>query len=304
MIDHHVYRDDRAQEPPNEDEILGVMAVPRASLSPSRFGATTFRAFRSSDAQANDEDDVLHDVIPFITGTNNNSHFMARSTIFGNLEPLTSGELAPANPDIYYGARPEYLDREVRDELTNHIIPSTMDHKPMAPNFFMEVKGPDGNAAVAARQVLYDGAVGARGMHSLQTYGQAEPTYDGNAYTYSATYHRPTLQLYEHHITAPTTPGGQPEYHHMTQLDGWVMTSNIYSFRRGATAFRNLRDLAKQHRDGFIQAANTKVRRSGEENPTGTAVVQPDEGLSPDEFVDCEEFPAEDVDQECFPPPH
>jgi hypothetical protein len=41
---------------------------------------------------------------------------------------------------------------------------------PIAPNFFLAAKGPDGSAAVAKRQACYDGALGERGMHSLQSY--------------------------------------------------------------------------------------------------------------------------------------
>ena len=82
----------------------------------------------------------------------------------------------------------------------------------MAPNFFLEVKGPEGILAVAERQARYHGAVGSRGIHSLQNYGAEEPEYDGKAYTFSSIYHGGTLKLYAHHVTAPTTEGGRPEY--------------------------------------------------------------------------------------------
>lgn len=80
---------------------------------------------------------------------------------------LTDGTLVPGNPDRYFGARPEQLDRQIRDELNDQIIPSTQHDFPMAPNFFLAVKGPDGSASVAKKQACYDGALGARGMHSL-----------------------------------------------------------------------------------------------------------------------------------------
>lgn len=44
----------------------------------------------------------------------------------------------------------------------------------------------------------------------------------------------------------------------MTQIDGWQVTGNIKSFRRGATAFRNARDLARRHQTQFIQAVNAR----------------------------------------------
>ncbi|KAK7404174.1 hypothetical protein QQX98_010048 [Neonectria punicea] len=257
LTDHGVHQIYSSKEPDLE-EAMAAIAVPRSSLSPSKFSDSAFKTFRESNARAKDEDDVKADVIPTISGPRQANHLLARNTVFGNLEPLTDGTLAPANPDIYYGAYPDELDRSIRDELAGHIIPSTMEDKPMAPNFFLEVKGPDGSLAVATRQARYDGATGARAIHSLQNYGGEEPQYDGQAHTYSSIYHGGQLQLFAHHVTAPTTEGGRPEYH-MTQVDTWGMTGNIDSFRRGATAFRNARDLAKRHRDGFIQAANARA---------------------------------------------
>ena len=167
LIDHGVYSDNRAQTPENLEEINERLANPRSSLSPSKFSETTFKAFRASDFRAKDEDDVMIDVVPVISGLHQNNHFSARKTKFGNLEPLTDGTIAPANPDLFYGARPEQLDRRICDELSNYIIPSTMEDKPIALNFYLEAKGLDGSTAVARRQACYNGAVGARGLQSL-----------------------------------------------------------------------------------------------------------------------------------------
>ncbi|KAK3336901.1 hypothetical protein B0T19DRAFT_471902 [Cercophora scortea] len=319
MIDHHIYGDEKAQEPAGVDEILRVMAnPPRASLPLSKFDDTTFKAFRSSNLRAKDESDVLIDVIPYITGPNRDNHFAARNTVFGNLEALTDGNLAFANPDLYYGARPESLDKEVRDALSQHVIPSTTEDKPMAPNFFLEVKGPRGSPAVAGRQALYDGAMGTRGMHTLQNYGEEEPAYDGKAYTISATYYAGTLKLYAHHVTPPTAPGGRPEYH-MTKIRGFEMTDTRETFIQGATAFRNVRDLAQRHRDSFIQTANARARQTDAGAPpepeTTVAVAKQDEE-STDEFVDRDDYPGSqavgtegyaasgDVDEEPALPQH
>ena len=69
------------------------------------------------------------------------------------------------------------------------IVPIKHADVPVAPNLFLEAKGPGGAAHVARRQACLDGAYGARAMHSLQSYGKEEPVYDGDAYTYSSTYH-------------------------------------------------------------------------------------------------------------------
>ncbi|KAH7113469.1 hypothetical protein B0J13DRAFT_460818 [Dactylonectria estremocensis] len=273
LTDHSVHPIYSSKEP-DLDEAMAAIGVPRSSLSPSKFSDSAFKTFRESNARAKDEDDVKADVIPTISGPRQANHLLARNTVFGNLEPLTDGTLAPANPDIYYGAYPDELNRSIRDELAGHIIPSTMEDKPMAPNFFLEVKGPDGSAAVATRQARYDGAIGSRGIHSLQNYGREEPQYDDQAHTYSSTYHDGTLKLFAHHVTAPTMSGGRPEYH-MTQLRTFGMTDTRHTFVQGATAFRNVRDFAKRHRDGFIQAANARAAQVA----AAAAVAQED--LSP-----------------------
>jgi hypothetical protein len=64
--------------------------------------------------------------------------------------------------------------------------------------------------------------------------------------------------MYTTHITAPAGPGKPPEYH-MTQLRSFALTDTIDTFRQGATAFRNGRDLAKEWRDEVIIAANERV---------------------------------------------
>ncbi|KAI1778533.1 hypothetical protein F4818DRAFT_438693 [Hypoxylon cercidicola] len=70
--------------------------------------------------------------------------------------------------------------------------------KHLAPNLYLEAKAPKGSADVARLQASYDGAHGARAIHSLQNYGNDKHVYNSNAYTFSSTYHAGTgtLQLY------------------------------------------------------------------------------------------------------------
>ncbi|KAL2257991.1 hypothetical protein VTK26DRAFT_8878 [Humicola hyalothermophila] len=131
-------------------------------------------------------------------------------------------------------------------------------------------------------------------MHALQNYGEEEPAFDGNTYTYSSTYYAGTgtLQLYAHYVTLPTAPGGRPEYH-ITKLRGFDMTDSRNIFVQGATAFRNAKDLAQRYRYRFIKAANARARQTDTEAQPkaeiAEAVVEQEE--STDEFVDCEDYP-------------
>ncbi|KAL8369540.1 hypothetical protein RB595_000056 [Gaeumannomyces hyphopodioides] len=306
LTDHSIHPLRKSRKPKEDDrrDITEALAVPRPSLSPSKFSDGAFEEFENANFEAKDEEAVNANVIPTITGSRHANHPCARNTVFGNLDPLTDGSIARAKPDLYYGARPEDLNPCIRGELSHHIVPSTTEDKPLVPNFFTEIKGPDGSAAVMQRQVRYDGAIGARGIHSLQNYGNDEPVYDGRPYTFSSTYQDGQLKLYTHHMTEPATPGGRPEYH-MAQLRSFGMTDGRETFVQGATAFRNARDLAKQYRDSFIQAANKKARQPGERDlaAAGTMVIQQDEGSSPDTFVDCDEFPSTlDVHEEASGP--
>lgn len=200
-------------------------------------------------------------VVPILCG-NTNIHSQ-QNIMFTELHPITTDEATKAQPDLLDGAHIHELDKAVRDNsrIRPIIIPSKHRNVPVANNFFLEAKGPRGNAAVMQYQACYNGAYGARAIHSLQKYGGEEPVYEGNARSFSSTYHAGTgtLQLYSHRVTAPAIPGGQPKYH-MNQLNSYALTGNHQTFVEGATAYRNLRDLAKQHRDTFIQVANARAR--------------------------------------------
>jgi hypothetical protein len=88
-------------------------------------------------------------VIPIVEGEIRDARCVAGGILLTNFDYLTDGTLAPGNPDLFYGACPDQLDRRIRNELNGRIIPSTQEDLPMAPSFFLAAKGPDGNAVVA-----------------------------------------------------------------------------------------------------------------------------------------------------------
>ena len=195
--------------------------------------------------QALTENTVMSKAFPITAGTSDIPS--QENLLFGNLKHLTDGSITKAKPDCYDGSHPADLNKEIREELGPYIVPSTNTAAPCLPNFFMEGKGPNGNTAVCKRQALYDGALGARGMHKLRSYVDTETAYDNNAYTITSTYHGGTgaLKLYSTHLTPSISPEIPIEYR-MTQLNGWDMTGNPDTFRQGASALRNARDWAKE----------------------------------------------------------
>ncbi|KAL2369989.1 hypothetical protein RJ035_007334 [Blastomyces gilchristii] len=264
LVDHGVYppgykypNGQKLAKPNNWLELNERLAQPRASLSPSKFSEQEFEEFREADMNASKEKPIVRLAIPIIEGHIDDVRCMGGDYPFGNFAPLTDGTLANAKPDHFFGARPEQLNHQIRDELSDFIVPSTQKDHPIAPNFFQEAKGPDGSPAVATRQACYNGAVGARGIYKLQSYKQDEPTYDNKAYTITSTYQAGQLKLYTTHPTAPRESDGRTEYI-MTPLRSFAMTDNPDTFRSGACAYRNARDWAKERRDEFIKSANDR----------------------------------------------
>ena len=238
LIDNGIYPDDYdfpdncdPPRPSNEDEILNRLGQPRPSLSPSKFSEEAFRTFKQTNSRALNEDDVMGNVFPVIQGSARIPS--AKNINFGNLKPLTDGNFVDAKPDCYDGAHPALIDRRIRAELSSSILPSTQQHAPALPNFFTEVKGPEGSGAVAQRQACYDGAIGARGIHEIRSFRQEDPekVYDDNAYTISSTYHSAsgTLELYTTYPPKPTDHESSPEYYDSTRRLGFDWLSGDVS---------------------------------------------------------------------------
>ena len=267
LIDHGVYPhryyngsddDDGSVYPENWEEINERLVQPRRSLSPSRFTREEFRKFEKTNMQALTEDQVMSKVFPIITGT---AHILSQGNLyFGNLKHLTDGSITKSKPDFYDGACPAELNKQVRQKLSKSIEPSIKKTAPLLPNFFTEGKGPDGSASVCRLQAMYDGALGARGIHELRLYVDPETAYDNNAYTITSTYHggTGTLAMYTTHPTLSKSPIKSTEYR-MTQLKAFAVTSDPDTFRRGVSALRNARDWAKEQRRKLMAAANSKV---------------------------------------------
>lgn len=268
LVDNGIYPkgyeypdDDSIPEPRNLDDIVQALSAPRASLSPSRFPCSAFKTFTLANDRVISKGKVISDILPTIRGT---TEIPSEGNLpFTNLDSMTDGTTVDAVPDLYDGSYPKTVHQIVRQDLSKMITPTSHGRAPLAPNFFVEAKALRGGADVVKRQACLDGAIGARAMHSLQNYGEGEPVFDGDAHTFSSTYHAgtATLQLYAHHVTGPAADGEPPEYH-MTQIDSWGMTGNIDTFRRGAAAFRNARDVAQRQREIFIRAANTRASQA------------------------------------------
>lgn len=269
LIRHGVYPngykhlDNRASvQPDNWEAIQQRLAQPRASLSPSRFSEGAFHVYQGKADGALDEADVMANAFPILQGETELPSAFRRT--FQNLEPLTDGTIVDAEPDHYVGARPEQLDTSIHEKLGPFVVPSKHTAAPIVPNNSTEAKGPSGTRTVLKLQACYDGAIGARAVQCLQSFGEPKPVYDNNAYTITSTFDGELLSMYTTHPTAPTNSRGRPEYH-MNRLGSFALVGTPDVFRQGATAYRNARDWTKERRDEFINTANERARASRQE---------------------------------------
>jgi hypothetical protein len=142
--------------------------------------------------------------------------------------------------------------------LDKCIIPSTYKDRALLPNLFLELKGPKGGLEEIRLQMTQDLAASARAMHCLKSYCEDRPAYDGRADAFGATYYAAseTLRLY----TVLCAPGS----YHVVRLKGYILTDDLDAYRAGVTAFRNLRDLAREERDALISRATEVARAQGQ----------------------------------------
>ncbi|OAA32752.1 hypothetical protein AAL_00217 [Moelleriella libera RCEF 2490] len=289
--DHHIfppfYKFPDGRRPPkpgNLNEIRQALKVPWRSLSPSVASEAAFEDFQYKNTTRS-EGTIMRNIIPLIAGDAdipNEGHLP-----FTNLASITEDTTVNPNPDFFDGAHPEAVDQEVREALNSTIIPTKRADTPIAPNLFLEAKSFGGSLDVAEAQVILDGAYGTMAMHSLQNHLLDTPMYDGNAYTFTATFLGGLLSLYAHHLTAPAAPGQTPGCH-MTQLKAFALTGDHEVWVEGIAAFRNMRKLAKEYRDQFIETANTRSRKQrtevaadiGEDDAASTAKDEDNEDVT------------------------
>jgi hypothetical protein len=282
LIDGHAFPygykfpDGRKPPLPNEwDELNRRLAQPRPSLSPSRFSGEEYEKFVEEDAGALNEDAVKDTVLPAMLRAMGASDGAQKNVLFTNMDPLVPG-ISQAKPDYYYGAPPELIHQQVREDLSGYIIPSTSTHFPALPNLSMEAKGPLGTNREALLQACHVGAIGTRAMHSLENYRQDVPQYHGKVTSISSTYNGGTLKLYGHSAAQPDGAATQPHYY-MHQMRGFLMTDSKDIFLQGATAFKNARDWAQESRRTAIAHANTIAAAWIEEEAAATTAGQEEE---------------------------
>jgi len=239
----------------DHEEIRNTLSKARRSLSPSVFDAKVeFAKFAADSGKASNEQAVMHGPIKFLT-KGHEVHDGGLDTSFIKLERLNDTPLPPPKPDFWDGADSERLSPAILAALGPQVNPCAKGGEPNCPNFALEAKGPDGTPGVLLNQILYNGAVMARGKLALDSFPGHSPIYHHRAQAFGASWLDGTLKLFATHTRAPTEQRPMPTYH-TNLLDGVFMLSTPEAMVQGMTLVRNLRDYASVLRNKAIDETN------------------------------------------------
>ena len=259
LINHGIYpprykypSGEPAPEPSNLAEIRSRSTMRRASLDSDL--DELYERFCDELASCRREAEVSS-CIPMLRSKTDDPYLRSMDLAFTNFLPLTDGTIVPAQPDVYYGARPDVLLPEIQEACNGLVVPSSDKTHPILPNFFVALKGPRGTRPVAESQACYDGALGARGLTLLTSIGAGKQVLEDQAYTITSTLQDGVLRMYTSHLYVSRDPRRSWECA-MTSVCSHLLDAGPDQFRGGVTAYRNLNEWAQEYRDDKILSAN------------------------------------------------
>lgn len=287
LIDYEIHGEDSDLTKPNNWNELRSMVVARPrQIIPSESYDAQYKAFRQATRENVHTRDVRKNIIPLIRGSS--PFYSDGGHSFQNIRDITDGGIAKVRPDFYDGVHYSLLEKKISTELCPFIRPLVAKITPVVPNFFGVFRGKESSASEVELLARYSGAIGARGIHRLRSFGveDQETVYDNKAYTISATYYYGLLTLYAHRPIAPSVPGGLDRYR-MTRIRKFDLEDDPDAFRKGVEALRNAREWAREKRDKLVAAANARAQ-------TTTRTQDVDDGEDANDGQDTEDL--QDVD--------
>ncbi|KAI9825162.1 MAG: hypothetical protein M1826_007087 [Phylliscum demangeonii] len=230
-------------------------------LLPTHFSEDDFVHFGETN-RAMLDDNIMQHPFPWMYGDLNCSR--NKTKVFSDLVPFTKyPHWSMGSRDFFDGAKPGTIKPRVcRDLLTDvtktynetdqadrttavrasYILPCNMPSYPALPNFSLEAKRPAGMDAMAMCQACYNGVLGARAMHRLWHYARGSDDWvcDENAETIACAYSGGQLNIYAFYVTAPVTPGDDPQCY-MTSPCAFALIDKSDTVPRGRLRHPNLR---------------------------------------------------------------
>lgn len=160
-------------------------------------------------------------------------------------ESVETPALAKGTPNCCYGALFERLDKRIQMELGSQIMLAKQPCDPIAPNFFLELKGPSGYEELAQRQALYYGALGDRGQIALRSCGRDKLVLDDLAHTISCTLRNGFLSFFSIHAARSRTLERQVDYF-INAIDAFILHMDYRRFKKAVSAYQSCRNMLKE----------------------------------------------------------
>ncbi|KHJ33451.1 hypothetical protein EV44_g3074 [Erysiphe necator] len=148
---------------------------PRASISAEIHSESQFSKFLTAIRSAKFETEVVAKHIPTLEGGDGKEKREKLNITFTNLASLIDSGLyqrvlSKVTPHLFYGNQFECLDEMIGQDLSL-VLPTANIEKPIAPNFFLELTGPEVHQNMANGYPLYYGALRERGQIALASWG-------------------------------------------------------------------------------------------------------------------------------------
>lgn len=239
---------------------------------------TKVQAFQAALRMAKNEYDIVAllslESIPGDTILIRQSNIISRDQSWSGLGPLTDGNITAGKPDLAYATKANNLKQPIRNKLGAMILP-TISKDVVCPNFMVAVKGPSGTQSVNDLQAVHVGALAARGMHALWSYGNDTGTVVAEletrkiARTITCTWLAGTLTMYatyrlDHQGAedgsdcSTSTSSAFPTYC-TSLIDSWAFnTDDNEKLKKGFAAYLNGLEWAQSQRDEAIERANRR----------------------------------------------
>ncbi|KAJ4420639.1 hypothetical protein N0V82_004204 [Gnomoniopsis sp. IMI 355080] len=238
------------------------------------------RAFRARFRRAKNEKEIISllslESIPAETTIIRQGNVISWDQSWSGLGPLTDGTISPGKPDLAYATNANTLKDSIVNKLGAMILPTTSKDF-VCPNFMIAAKGPSGTQGVNDLQAVHVGALAARGMHALWSYGNSNETVDAEldtrkiARTITCTWLAGTFTMYatyrqDHQVAEDASEGSIstssafPTY--LTSLVGaWSFnTVEDEELKKGFAAYLNGLEWAQGQREQAIERANKRYK--------------------------------------------
>jgi len=220
-------------------------------FSPSVASETVFEDFQYKNTTKS-EGTVMRNIIPLIAGDDdipNEGHLP-----FTNLASITADTTVNPYPDFFDGAHREAVDQAVREPLDTVIISTKKEGVPIAPNLFLEAKGPGGTLDVAEGQCHAGWRLW---NHYHACLAELPSGYAGVRWQCLRVFSNLPLRISEficplrnpNPNPSPRAGLGQGPSYHIYQINAYALTGNHEAWLEGIAAFRNMRRLAKKKKN-------------------------------------------------------